>query len=247
MRPGTCSAASASAAPSTPTTPATCPSERSTANSRAATFRCVRERCGECCTRPPPARRRSWRSTSSSSTSQTGERPSAPKAARSNGCTGVPAPPTCSHGCCGSPTEPAARADCCSSPSANQPRPGNPHRVTSARTMDAPGSDTTAPASSYTPTPAGPLLGGATRAVRTVRRGAGPSGRRRRAGAGRRGRRRCATAPVRRRRRRARRACCENSAAARDRRLPLGRSRTLLLTSFLLRSSRTGAMTPNDA
>jgi hypothetical protein len=145
----------ASAEPSAPTTPTTCRSERSTANSPAVTFRYARRRCGGCCMRPPPAPRRSSRSTSSSSTSPTAERPSAPKAARPNGCTGAPAPLTCSHACSGCPTEPGAPADRCSSPTANQPPPDSHRPATSGRTPADPGSDTTAPASSCTATQAG--------------------------------------------------------------------------------------------
>jgi hypothetical protein len=116
----------ASAAPSTPTTPATCPSERSTASSHAARSPCARGRRGGCCMRPPRAPRRSLRWTLSSSTSPTAEHPSAPKAARPNGCTGAPAPRTSYRGCCGYPTGPAAVADPCSSPTASQPPPATP-------------------------------------------------------------------------------------------------------------------------
>ena len=145
----------ASAAPSTPTTRMICPSERSTASSLAATSRCARRRCGGCCMRPPRAPRRSSRSTSSSSTSPTAEHPSAPKAARPNGCTGAPAPPTSFHDSSGFPTARVAPADRCSSPTESQ-RPLVSHRpAISARTPAGPGSATTAPVSSCTATPAG--------------------------------------------------------------------------------------------
>jgi hypothetical protein len=82
----------ASGAPSAPTTPTICPNERSTRQLSAARSRCASEHSGECCMKPPRAHRRSSRSTSSSSTSPTGERPSAPKAGRPNGCTGAATP-----------------------------------------------------------------------------------------------------------------------------------------------------------
>jgi hypothetical protein len=83
--------------------------------------------------------------------------PCAPKAARPNGCTGVPAPRTSSHASSASPTAPAAPPAPCSSPSAN-PCPRDSHRPgTYARTPADPGSATTAPApaSCYIATPAG--------------------------------------------------------------------------------------------
>jgi integrase len=52
--------------------------------------------------------------------------PSTPRAARSNGFTGEPAPPTCSPGSCASPTARSAQADRCSWPTASRARSPSP-------------------------------------------------------------------------------------------------------------------------
>jgi hypothetical protein len=63
------------------------------------------------------------------------------------------APPTCSQGCCGCPTAPRAPAGRCSSPSAVPARRGGRPPGPCARTPAGPGWATTAPGSSWTPTP----------------------------------------------------------------------------------------------
>lgn len=72
-------------------------------------------------------------------------RRSAPRAARSNGCTGAPAPRTCSHDCCAFQTHRAARAGRCSCLPAGRSRRAGPGRATSARRPATPASDMTAP------------------------------------------------------------------------------------------------------